>query len=188
MSGSPSNPTPTDICERLRNAIEADGPNRSFLEELKAHVEVKEKRIVALEAKCALLTASLSQEEKRSAELEAQITSANDAWMELYGALTKRYEELEAQLKAREEAEPIGWQWRDANGNWLDVTPTHYDWLASQGVAVRKLYAHPLAEAASEDIRAKERERCAKYLESVSQDSSIIRHLAKKVRDLGKGE
>jgi hypothetical protein len=42
--------------------------------------------------------ALIESQSARIAELEAQITSANDSWMELYGALTKRYEELEAQL------------------------------------------------------------------------------------------
>jgi hypothetical protein len=148
MSGSPSNPTPTDICERLRNAIEADGPNRSFLEELKAHVEVKEKRIVALEAKCALLTASLSQEEKRSAELEAQITSANDAWMELYGALTKRYEALEAQLKERGEPMAI----LEVSGMYRNVIVAVLASAKRLPDGKHALYAHPPAEASSDYV------------------------------------
>jgi polyhydroxyalkanoate synthesis regulator phasin len=157
--------TTTDIRERLRNAIEADGPNRSFLEELKAHIEAKETRIAALEAKCALLSASLAQEEKRSTELEAQITSANDAWMELYGALTKRYEALEAQLAAIQNQEPVDWQtryvgdprqpgfWeRTANPEYAKRIYTENADHTANGWEARPVYAHPLAAAASEYV------------------------------------
>lgn len=38
----------------------------------------RDERIAALEAKCALLAASLAQEERRSAELEARIDELED--------------------------------------------------------------------------------------------------------------
>jgi hypothetical protein len=164
------NPT-TDLCERLRKAIEMGGPNRAFLEELKARVEVKEKRIVALEAKCALLAASLDQSERevenlrhdidlyqeitkaeveRSAELQAQITSANDAWMELYGALTKRYEELEAQLVEAKQGEPVAWvETREPGESETSTHDLNWNVEAVDNLPVgTKLYAaHPVAAA-----------------------------------------
>jgi hypothetical protein len=143
-------------------------------------------RIETLEAICAQLEASLDQSERevenlrhdidlyqeitkaeveRGAELQAQITSANDAWMELYGALTKRYEELEAQLAAIQNQEPVDWQtryvgdprqpgfWeRTANPEYAKRIYTENADHTANGWETRPVYAHPLAEAASDYV------------------------------------
>jgi len=63
--------TPTqELCERLSGAVLLAGPNRAFLEELKAFIESQAGRIEGLEAKCALLAASLDQAEREKDEAE----------------------------------------------------------------------------------------------------------------------
>jgi hypothetical protein len=136
-------------------------------------------RIAALEAKCALLAASLAQAEREkneaekhaaevsgaNLELQAKITSANDAWMELYGALTKRYEGLEAQLAAIQNQEPVDWQtryvgdprqpgfWeRTANPEYAKRVYTENADHTANGWESRPVYAHPPAEAASDYV------------------------------------
>jgi hypothetical protein len=136
-------------------------------------------RIAALEAKCALLAASLAQAEREkneaekhaaevsgaNLELQAKITSANDAWMELYGALTKRYEGLEAQLAAIQNQEPVDWQtryvgdprqpgfWeRTANPEYAKRVYTENADHTANGWESRPVYAHPPAAAASNPV------------------------------------
>jgi hypothetical protein len=71
----------------------------------RATIEAQAERIAALEAKCALLAASLDQEEKRSEALEAGLT---DGVTDDMAVLQSRVEELEAQL--RERGEPVAWE------------------------------------------------------------------------------
>jgi hypothetical protein len=101
--------------------------------ERQAEEEVKLlRRITALEAKCALLAASLDQEERRSAELEAQIAAAK-------------------------EQEPIYQVWNERTGFYADVTAEYYaERLPSDR---RKVYAHPPIDTAGEDRRDAERYR-----------------------------
>ena len=75
-------PTHTELCERLSHAEGLHGVGTLIVKAREA-IEAQAARIEALEAKCALLAASLAQEEKRCASLGAQ-------------------------LKAREGAEPVG--------------------------------------------------------------------------------
>jgi hypothetical protein len=115
-------------------------------------IEAQAERIAALEAKCALLAASLDQEEKRSEALEAGLT---DGVTDDMAMLQSRVEELEAQLKASlESGEPIyqtGWQ-IPVNG-WGDVSKETHDSYLSYGYSRRRIvYAHPPAAAASEEL------------------------------------
>lgn len=64
-----------DLCERLRAREGSDWLAWQAADTIKAQAE----RIEALEAKCALLAASLAQEEKRSEGLEAQLAETNKA-------------------------------------------------------------------------------------------------------------
>jgi hypothetical protein len=109
-----------EICERLSHAegLPGVGP---LIEKARALIESQAARIAALEAKSALLAASLDQEERRVASLEAQL---------------------------RERGEPVKYQWRDPNGNWIDLLDgSIFRRLKTQGLAVRKLYVHPPAAA-----------------------------------------
>jgi hypothetical protein len=85
--------------------------------------------------------------------------------MELYGALTKCYEELEAQLAAIQNQEPVEWQtryvgdprqpgfWeRTANPEYAKRIYTENADHTANGWETRPVYAHPPAEAASNPV------------------------------------
>lgn len=91
---------PTELCERLREAAEyqrglwaksrygehvgkLEDEAADLIEDQAKQIAEQGERITALEAKCALLAASLAQEEARSAELERLLTEV---------AVLKRYD------------------------------------------------------------------------------------------------
>jgi hypothetical protein len=102
-------------------------------------------RVKALEVKCALLAASLDQEEKRSEALEAGLT---DGVTDDMAVLQSRVEELEAQL--RERGEPVAWRFktRSSNERWRyeEFEPTH---ISDYVFEKYPLYYHPPAAAAT---------------------------------------
>jgi hypothetical protein len=104
-------------------------------------IKPTEARIAALEAKCALLAASLAQAEREKDEAEkhaAEVSSANF--------------DLEDQL--RERGEPIyQTRWGNPETVWGDVEKDTYDDYESFGYAARRIvYTHPPAAAASNPV------------------------------------
>jgi BMFP domain-containing protein YqiC len=154
-----------ELCERLRLA-EEDALDCGLETDDSKLLHQARTRIAALEAKCALLAASLAQAEREkneaekhaaevsgaNLELQAQITSANDAWMELYGALTKRYEELEAQLAEAKQGEPFGWM---TDKRAFTKSRQIADQWRKSGYEITELFDHPPAAAAraEDDLR-----------------------------------
>jgi hypothetical protein len=101
---------------------------------IRRYAKMQEDRVVALEAKCALLAASLGQEEKR-------------------------VEVLEAQLQQR--GEPVAWMWRKRGSGTFAYTKTlppsrrHQDGVTKE-IEIEESYPlyrwHPPAASASEDL------------------------------------
>jgi hypothetical protein len=122
--------TPTqELCERLQEYADEDLDLGWKTNRAKAHLDAK---------------AMIESQAAHIAELQAQITSANDAWMELYGALTKRYEELESQLAEDKKGEAVAWMTDDGRVA-TDETKRTAMPTASREAFHIPLYAHPAA-------------------------------------------
>jgi hypothetical protein len=105
------------LLERIK---ELESDRNSWRDQCSQRVEdwsKEHERVKALEAKCALLAASLDQEEKHSAALEAQL---------------------------QERGEPI-YQMRRVSGEWVDTTEKAAIENINTGATVRVVYTHPPA-------------------------------------------
>jgi polyhydroxyalkanoate synthesis regulator phasin len=150
-----------DLCERLSHVegMRRIGPliaeARTTIEAQAAHIQKQaleyislfdqcseaQDRVKALEVKCALLAASLDQEEKRHAALEAGLT---DGVTDDMAVLQSRVEELEVQL--RERGEPVAWETEQKG---FTKNAAIAKWWRDAGLSVIEYYAHPPAAAAT---------------------------------------